>query len=468
MIGKRILSLFRRRKSESIRRPADDPVTPTEAVEESRPPPSILLELQQTHEKQDSMMPEVDLEEVMEWEPDKQTVEALKTMNVALDEFRHEALRLAMEDESEREIFRSADKLVSKIEESNLDRRDEIRLRLAQSLRETVTIIRRQQKHSEPLKSTAKTLVPQPAPKDRIEHQNSISENIRHPKSARLITEETQLKTIEDYVQYEEVLRGKIELNTVYLLPIKRSALPTALIASQIKGENVINVEKHVYGKYVKPLPKNAVLVLTRPTYRKNLVARIRPSPDQVYNRKLKRMLKGNDVATLIITEEMYEIDEELQIILKSKGFKIKKVKLDTEAARRRLENTNICHTKQAALLEISAALMPRLPELLKEEKNSEDLDGVKSYLSDLKLKPKDREEVIEIIKNVLKGNSEYTNNQLAIALGVKDDTAPKPFRNRLKSFGENLSANEKVEKLVIALFPSVIYLLFLIISLAL
>ena len=45
----------------------------------------------------------------------------------------------------------------------------------------------------------------------------------------------------EDYVPYDALLRGEFEEYTVYLLPIKRSALPTALIAEQSKA--IFNLE---------------------------------------------------------------------------------------------------------------------------------------------------------------------------------------------------------------------------------
>jgi uncharacterized OB-fold protein len=85
-------------------------------------------------------------EEEVEWEPDEDLIDTLKAVRVDPGEFKHEAVRLAASNLDERgfekELFRSADRLISKIEGLDLDSQDALRLSLTQHLRGAVHEIR--------------------------------------------------------------------------------------------------------------------------------------------------------------------------------------------------------------------------------------------------------------------------------------------------------------------------------------
>jgi uncharacterized OB-fold protein len=113
-------------------------------------------------------------EEEVEWEPDEDLSETLKAVRVDPREFKHEAVRLAASNLDERgfekELFRSADKLISKIEGLDLDSQDALRLSLTQHLRGAVHEIRKLMKPPEPpRKAVAKPAAPQPEQAWRLE-----------------------------------------------------------------------------------------------------------------------------------------------------------------------------------------------------------------------------------------------------------------------------------------------------------
>jgi uncharacterized OB-fold protein len=394
-------------------------------------------------------------EEEVEWEPDEDLSETLKAVRVDPREFKHEAVRLAASNLDERgfekELFRSADKLISKIEGLELDSQDALRLSLTQHLRGAVHEIRKLMKPPEPpRKAVAKPAAPQPeqawrlepsritpetlpspapptqprttvtppaqpqAPKPRPEpvFQHIKPETLQPPapqprvQATPTIKPAAQPQVAKEYIPYEAVLRGEFEEKTAILLPIRRSALPTALVAGQVKG--VTNLEKEDEPSY------DAVVVQTRTTYRANYKDCPRPSPTHPYVKKAVRWLSKGYGTVWIITEEMYGM-EEVKAELDRRGFRAKTALLDVEGARKRLEK--IMHPAHAAKLAVSGALIPWLAD----ELGSGGWEGVREKLINL-LGKDDGEEVYQTLMEAIKENPEYPNKPLAISLGVLDE----------------------------------------------
>jgi hypothetical protein len=215
-----------------------------------------------------------------------------------------------------------------------------------------------------------------------------------------------QPQVAKEYIPYEAVLRGEFEEKTAILLPIRRSALPTALVAGQVKG--VTNLEKEDEPSY------DAVVVQTRTTYRANYKDCPRPSPTHPYVKKAVRWLSKGYGTVWIITEEMYGM-EEVKAELDRRGFRAKTALLDVEGARKRLEK--IMHPAHAAKLAVSGALIPWLAD----ELGSGGWEGVREKLINL-LGKDDGEEVYQTLMEAIKENPEYPNKPLAISLGVLDE----------------------------------------------
>jgi hypothetical protein len=224
------------------------------------------------------------------------------------------------------------------------------------------------------------------------------------PQTAK--KETAQPQTVEGYIPYESVLRGELGEKTVILLPIKRSALPTALVAKQARS--VINIEK------VDEPPLECAIAATRTTYRSEYKNQVRPSPRHTYVKRAVEWLSKGYGTVWIITEEMYNM-EEVRKGFEEKGYKPVKAKLDTEASRRRLEK--IMHPKHAAKLAVAGALIPWLAD----ELGSRGWEGVREKLINL-LGKDDGEEVYQTLREAIKENPEYPNKPLAISLGVLDE----------------------------------------------
>jgi hypothetical protein len=433
-------------------------------------------------------------EDVIEWEPDEKLIDTLKSMNVNPGDYKREAMwlaGLAKVDENEKELFRSADKLISKIEGLDPDSRDALRLSLCKHLRDSVYEIKKLMRTPDLPGKIAKPATPKPEQAERIKpphaeqaspsatsliqsQLNASSERPQTTETQRHITPEPQkrLQTpqfvgsktkpvdekelqIEGYVKYMAVLRGEIEEKTVILVPINRSGLPSGVIASLIRvreGWNVVNVEEHVYKNLRMPLPENAILVATRPAFRSQLKKRLLPSPDQDNMLKLKRMLKDeanvSKIIAVITTVEMYQADEELRIILKRLGYKIKIAMFDEEAARIVLEE--VMHPEHAKKLKRAAAILPWLAEKLKDG----GWEGVKQYIEQLNIREKDKKELYETLINATNEYPEYCNWSLAASLGVIENTEPKSKGHR--RYMGSLNVNEKFGDLLGALWPTI------------
>jgi hypothetical protein len=224
------------------------------------------------------------------------------------------------------------------------------------------------------------------------------------PQTAKKATAQPQ--TVEGYIPYESVLRGELGEKTVILLPIKRSALPTSLVAKQARS--VVNLEK------VDEPPLECAIAATRTTYRSEYKNQVRPSPRHHYvNRALEWLSKGYGTVW-IITEEMYNMNDIRKEFEKS-GYKALKAVLDVEASRKRLEK--IMHPKHAAKLAVAGALIPWLADELK----ANGWEGVKRRLIEM-LGKDDGEEVYQTLREATKEIPEYPNKPLAISLGVLDE----------------------------------------------
>jgi uncharacterized OB-fold protein len=393
-------------------------------------------------------------EEEVEWEPDEDLMDSLKAMRVDPGEFKHEAVRLAASNLDERsfekELFRTADRLVSKIEGLRPDSSDAdaLRLSLFKHLMGAAQEIRKLMRPPEPpRKAVAKPAAPQPEqagrlepspiapeippsptpptqprttvtppaqPKPAIQHiePENLQPTLPQPRAQATPTiqqtpkpETTQQKTVDEYIPYESVLRGEFREKTVILLPIKRSALPTGLIAGMA---GVLNLEG------ATKLPVRGAIAQTRTAYRANYTKPIRPSPSHPYVKKVIKAVSSGQGAVWIITEEMYDMDE-VRKEFEDKGYRPVKAKLDTEGSRKRLEK--IMHPKHAEKLAFAGALIPWLAD----ELETHGWEGVYKKLVEL-LGREDGEEVYVTLTEALKEKPEYPNKPLAASLGVLDE----------------------------------------------
>jgi hypothetical protein len=399
-------------------------------------------------------------EEEVEWEPDEDLMDSLKAMRVDPGEFKHEAVRLAASNLDERsfekELFRTADRLVSKIEGLRPDSSDAdaLRLSLFKHLMGAAQEIRKLMKPPEPpRKAAAKTAAPQPEQAGRLEPsriapeippspapptqpratvtppaqpqaarpqpepaiQHMEFENLQPTPQPRAQAtpaiqqtpkpETIQQKTVDEYIPYESVLRGEFREKTVVLLPIKRSALPTGLIAGMA---GVLNLEG------ATKLPIRGAIAQTRTTYRANYTKPVRPSPSHPYIKRVTKAVSSGHGAVWIITEEMYSMDE-VRKEFEDKGYRPVKARLDIEGSRKRLEK--IMHPKHAEKLAFAGALIPWLAD----ELETHGWEGVYKKLVEL-LGKEDGEEVYVTLTEALKEKPEYPNKPLAASLGVLDE----------------------------------------------
>jgi hypothetical protein len=394
---------------------------------------------------------EVVEEQEVEWEPDEDLIDTLKAVRVDPGEFKHEAVRLAASNLDERsfekELFRTADRLVSKIEGLKPDSSDAdaLRLSLFKHLMGAVQEIRKLMRPPEPpRKAAAKTVVPQPEqagrlepspitleappsptpptqtvtppaqPKPAIQHiePENLQPPLPQPRGQATPTiqqtpepETTQQETVDEYIPYESVVRGEFKEKTVILLPIKRSALPTGLIAGMA---GVLNLEG------ATKLPIRGAIAQTRTAYRANYTKPIRPSPSHPYMKRVIKAVSSGHGAVWIITEEMYDMDE-VRKEFEDKGYRPVKARLDIEGSRKRLEK--IMHPKHAEKLAFAGALIPWLAE----ELETHGWEGVYKKLVEL-LGKEDGEEVYATLTEALKEKPEYPNKPLAASLGVLDE----------------------------------------------
>ncbi len=247
------------------------------------------------------------------------------------------------------------------------------------------------------------------------------------------------LTPVGDYVKYSDVLEGKLEPNTVYLLPFKRSAVPTALIAEQIRRSNVVNVEKARLGE----LPADGVYVLTRTTYRSSYKDYCLPSVDLPYVKKLYKFVRNNFGSVYIVTEEIYELIKEM---FERRGFKKKYVLLDTETARKTLESR--LNSRHASMLAKVGAILPWVVDKIGSERE-EDKEEIKKYLNNL-LGQEDGEEVYQTIENVFKGEWKNSNKYLAISLDALSSPSPECKKNRHKNCSGSFKKDYRRDDLMV------------------
>ena len=257
-----------------------------------------------------------------------------------------------------------------------------------------------------------------------------------------------------EYVNYADVLGGRLEENTVYIIPIKRSALPTAVIARQIGRGDVVNVEEATkHGEF----PADGVFVLTRTTFRSSYKDYYRPSINHPYVKKLQTLLRNKYGSVYIVTEEIYEMMKEL---FEKRGFQKKHVRLDTETARKRLEKD--LHPWRAAILATVSALIPRLiddiangrrEEIRKQliellAKKSDEEKGAEEIKKNRRNKygEKDAEEIYQTIMTASEWKPEYPNRILAISLNLRCSPSPECKKNR----HSNCSGTFKVRDLTL------------------
>jgi hypothetical protein len=426
-------------------KPIEQPSTPKTLQPVSpEPEPRILHETPK----------EVVEEQEVEWEPDEDLIDTLKAIRVDPREFKHEAVRLAASNLDERsfekELFRTADRLVSKIEGLRPDSSDAdaLRLSLFKHLMGAAQEIRKLMRPPEPpRKAVAKitasrpeqagrlepspvaseappspipptqpraTVTPQAQPKPAIQHiePENLQPTLPQPRAQATPTiqqipkpETTQQETVDEYIPYESVLRGEFREKTVILLPIKRSALPTGLIAGMA---GVLNLEGAT-----KP-PVRGAIAQTRTAYRANYTRPVRPSPSHPYVKKVIKAVSSGHGNVWIITEEMYSMDE-VRKEFEDKGYRPVKARLDIEGSRKRLEK--IMHPKHAEKLAFAEALIPWLAD----ELETHGWEGVYKKLVEL-LGEEDGEEVYVTLTEVLKEKPEYPNKPLAASLGVLDE----------------------------------------------
>jgi hypothetical protein len=426
-------------------KPIEQPSTPkTLQPVRSEPEPWILRETPK----------EVVEEQEVEWEPDEDLMDTLKAIRVDPREFKHEAVRLAASNLDERsfekELFRTADRLVSKIEGLRPDSSDAdaLRLSLFKHLMGAAQEIRKLMRPPEPpRKAATKTAAQQPEQAGRLEpspvtpeapappapptqpratvtppaqpkpailhiEPENLQPTLPQPRAQATPTiqqtpkpETTQQKTVDEYIPYESVLRGEFKEKTVVLLPIKRSALPTGLIAGMA---GVLNLEG------ATKLPVRGAIAQTRTAYRANYTKPIRPSPSHPYVKKVIKVVSSGQGAVWIITEEMYDMDE-VRKEFEDKDYRPVKARLDIEGSRKRLEK--IMHPKHAEKLAFAGALIPWLAD----ELETHGWEGVYKKLVEL-LGKEDGEEVYVTLTEALKEKPEYPNKPLAASLGVLDE----------------------------------------------
>jgi hypothetical protein len=258
-----------------------------------------------------------------------------------------------------------------------------------------------------------------PRPEPESQHLETLQTSAM-PMVTESVTARPQ--AAEDYVPYDALLRGEFEENTVYLLPIKRSALPTALIAEQAKV--IFNLEGS------SRLPRVGAIAQTRTNYRSNYKDFIRPSPDHPYVRRVIKAISEGYGTVWIITEEMYWM-EEVKAELDRRGFRAKGVLLDVEGAQRRLERAILTWLSRrgfevdvrghaarfAAKLATAGALIPWLPD----ELEASGWEGVRRRLIEL-LGEKDGEEVYQTLVEAFKKRPFYPNKPLAVSLGIYEE----------------------------------------------
>jgi hypothetical protein len=258
-----------------------------------------------------------------------------------------------------------------------------------------------------------------PLPEPESQHLETVQ-----PSATPMVTESVIVRpqAAEDYVPYDTLLRGEFEEYTVYLLPVKRSALPTALIAGQARA--VFNLE----GSSRPPVV--GAIAQTRTNYRSNYKGLIKPSPSHPYVRRVIREVSEGYGTVWIITEEMYGM-EEVKAELDRRGFKAKSVLLDVEGARRKLERAIMAWlsrrgfegdiqrlaAKHAAKLAKAGALIPWLPD----ELEANGWEGVKRRLIEL-LGERDGKEVHLTLIEALKEIPFYPNKPLAVSLGIYEE----------------------------------------------
>jgi hypothetical protein len=258
-----------------------------------------------------------------------------------------------------------------------------------------------------------------PLPEPESQHLETVQ-----PSATPMVTESVIVRpqAAEDYVPYDTLLRGEFEEYTVYLLPVKRSALPTALIAGQARA--VFNLE----GSSRPPVV--GAIAQTRTNYRSNYKGLIKPSPSHPYVRRVIREVSEGYGTVWIITEEMYWM-EEVKAELDRRGFKAKSVLLDVEGARRKLERAIMAWlsrrgfegdiqrfaAKHAAKLAKAGALIPWLPD----ELEANGWEGVKRRLIEL-LGERDGKEVHLTLIEALKEIPFYPNKPLAVSLGIYEE----------------------------------------------
>jgi hypothetical protein len=258
-----------------------------------------------------------------------------------------------------------------------------------------------------------------PLPEPESQHLETLQ-----PSAMPMVTESVIVRpqAAEDYVPYDALLRGEFEEYTVYLLPVKRSALPTALIAEQAK--TIFNLEGS------SRLPRVGAIAQTRTNYRSNYKDFIKPSPSHPYVRRVIKAISEGYGTVWIITEEMYGM-EEVKAELDRRGFRAKGVWLDVEGAQRRLERAILAWLSRrgfevdvrghaarfAAKLAMAAALIPWLPD----ELEANGWEGVRRRLIEL-LGEKDGNEVYQTLIEAFKKRPFYPNKPLAVSLGIYEE----------------------------------------------
>jgi hypothetical protein len=392
------------------------------------------------------------------WEPAKNLVEELESMEVQLEAFKKEAKKLALLDVDEktydRQLMLSADKLASAVEGLDENSRTQIILNIYQYLKDAASVIRKEIKppapptrKPEPKTSTplgreqemAKLTKSMPSEKliqhtyDKPETQPTQSV-IEHPATTPQlkpsIQSDDQTNAIKPYpqhstkvatIEYQKFIEHGPEPWIVYLFDFTRSALPPIIITGQMKiRDKVVSIED-IDG----PVAPYVVVVATRTNYPGNYKDPVRPHEDDPYVKRLLLILRLDIGNSFVITKEMYQM-EKVRKELDRRGFVPCYITLDLEASRKALEK--IVRPECAARLAKVGALLPWFPE----ELGKNGLDGVRRRLHEM-LGEKDGEQVYQIIEIVLKGGDKFPNRSLAVSLGVLDDEQSSRRRRSVK-----------------------------------
>ncbi len=383
------------------------------------------------------------------WEPDEETVDALKNLEIDLDAFKYEASRLARlkidAKTFENELLRAAYRLIPYKKDLEEDFIYQITSSISQHLRYAFYDIR--EKHNIPLFPESE-VSENITPKRPV--QEVIQEASRKPSTPVLMEETDARQPAEIWMQEpipqpEDITKpapptawsislSKLmagpqclsefrqewhKLKWAILFDLPRSAIPTELIIQLLYSWKVINVEK--INEREKILT-HSTLVLTRTHYPSRYESPIRPSPKHPY---VKRLLAYIRCAHIVITtREIYNMNGVKEMMDNLKFMAVEVTTLEEERiALKKLEELNLDshYWRITPRLQKTAVLIPWLIEVYSRD----GLEGVREHLYKVLTNKKDAEMLFETIKAVLK-NEELKYPCIPMSLGILGEGSNK------------------------------------------